>query len=201
MSHALCGCVLQVCSMIQSAGSRQMPIYLATLDPCASSMPLEAICFNLVVTGTQKAPQSALKVCQEVWHRKQDAEACVPLEMAAQQVSIVYCNSGFSPVHILLLTTALRVVCFSSCFISFFHAYITQNKAMFYGYFWSFKALPLENRFVTTMSDTSMLAASQKAVCFPLTLGNMPSNLTTLKVYFWFFFFHAVFYWLKLLAV
>lgn len=56
MSHALCGCVLQVCSMIQSAGSRQMPIYLATLDPCASSMPLEAICFNLVVTGTQKAP-------------------------------------------------------------------------------------------------------------------------------------------------
>lgn len=54
MSHALCGCVLQVCSMIQSAGSRQMPIYLATLDPCASSMPLEAICFNLVGHGDTK---------------------------------------------------------------------------------------------------------------------------------------------------
>lgn len=65
--------------------------------------------------------------------------------------------------------------------------------------FWSFKALPLENRLSATVSDITVLAVSQKAFCFPLILGKMPSNLTVLKVDF--HFFHVEYCWLKLLAV
>lgn len=40
-------------------------------------------------------------------------------------------------------------------------------------------------------TDTTVLSVSQKAFCFPLILGKMPSNLTVFK--FDFYFFHVEF--------